>query len=105
MVRAQCAGLVVGEDIPLPWLRPIDSGWDAACRGVAGSGVRFGGGTQALARGLLVGTGSPWPGPAAVALSAVRTIVLGSSRLRRADHVSLCWASTRVLGVRQLGNG
>jgi hypothetical protein len=37
---------------------------------VAGCGVRVGGGAQTLARCLLVGTGSPWPGPAAVALSA-----------------------------------
>lgn len=70
MVRAQRAGVVVGEDVPLSWLRSSDSGRDAACRRVAVRGVRVGGGAQALARCLLVGTGPPWPGPAAVALSA-----------------------------------
>jgi hypothetical protein len=85
VVRAQRAGVVVGEDVPLSWLRSSDSGWDAACRCVAVCGVRVGGGAQALARCLLVGTGSPGPGQAAVALS-----VGPESSLQQNDAREMC---------------
>jgi hypothetical protein len=112
MVCAQCAGVVVSEDVPLSWLRSSDSGWDSACRGVAVCGVRVGGGAQALARCLLVGTGSPGPGPAAVALTSGQKSPFSSTtlprnvlRTARLPHLVLSARRMRDLGGALIQNG